>query len=181
MKDELEKYVDSQRDEFDVHTIDEVDKLRLWSNIVTEVAEPEKKVIPLWRKPIFRVAASIVLLIGCTLFFTVFSGSNNENSIANEELNEIDNHYKLLVNNQIDLIKNNSYLLEKDRADFLTLIDDLDNEYLNLKEELKLGINNQKIIEAIINNYRKKIKLMEDLLHRSFPVNNITDDEALIL
>ena len=180
MKDELEKYIESQKAEFNVHNIDEAHKLRLWGNIVSEIEEPEKKVIPLWQKPVFRVAASIVLLIGFTLFFT-WSDSSLENSFVNEELHEIDNHYKLLVNNQIALIKTNNYLSEKDREDFLSLIDDLDNEYEKLKEELKLGINNQKIIEAIISNYRKKIKLMEDLLNRSFPVNNTIDDEALTL
>ncbi|TYA74161.1 hypothetical protein [Seonamhaeicola marinus] len=182
MRDEFEKYVESQKSEFDVHSIDESDKLRLWSNIVTEVAKPEPKVIPLWKKPAFKVAASIILLLGITLFFANPIDSANESSFANQELNDIDNHYKLLVNNQIELIKNNNYLSEKDRADFLTLIDDLDSEYETLKKELKLGINNQKIIEAIINNYRKKIKLMEDLLNRSYPpTNNTLDDEAIIL
>ncbi len=181
MKDEFEKYVESQKSEFDVHNIDEVDRLRLWSNIVTEVSKPEKKVIPLWKKPVFRVAASIVLLIGCTLFFNISSDRSTENHFVNEELNDIDTHYKLLVNNQIELIKNNTHLSEPDREDFLSLIDDLDEEYNTLKEELKLGINNQKIIEAIINNYRKKIKLMEDLLNRSYPTNNTLDDEAITL
>lgn len=181
MSDELEKYVESHNAEFDVYNIDESDKLRLWSNIVTEVSKPEKKVIPLWKKPVFRVAASIVLLIGITLFFARSVKSEIQASIAHEELNEIDNHYKLLVNNQVELIKHNSYLSENDKEDFLSLIDDLDKEYEKLKQELKLGINNQKIIEAIISNYRKKIKLMEDLLNRSFPVNNTIDDEAITL
>lgn len=183
MSDELEKYVEGHKEAFDVHNIEESDKLRLWSTIVTEVSKPEAKVIPLWKRPVFRVAASIVLLIGLTFFFTMPVEPSAEQNLANQELYDIDNHYKLLVNNQIELIKNNSYLSEKDREDFLTLIDDLDEEYETLKKELKLGINNQKIIEAIINNYRKKIKLMEDLLNRSYPPvnNNTLDDEAITL
>ena len=63
----------------------------------------------------------------------------------------------------------------------MSLIDDLDSEYKILKEELKLGINNEKIIEAIINNYRKKIQLMEDLLRRTYPIKTDFEDEAIIL
>ncbi len=184
MMDELKKYTQQHKDRFDDYDLDEVDKLRLWSNIVSGLPEDEApvKVIPLWRRPALRVAASIILLIGCLVFFFGGEGVITENEMANTELYEIDNHYKLLVENQIKLIKNNSHLSKKDQDDFLQLIDDLDDEYGVLKEELKLGINNEKIIEAIINNYRKKIKLMEDLLERSYPpVKETIEDEAIIL
>ena len=108
-------------------------------------------------------------------------GQDPEQQIVNKELYDIDNHYKLLVDNQVALIKNNLNLSKEDQEDFLLLIDDLDEEYNKLKEELKLGINNEKIIEAIISNYRKKIKLMEDLLERSYPVKTDFEDEAITL
>ncbi|OEK06068.1 hypothetical protein A8C32_18730 [Flavivirga aquatica] len=179
--DELEKYIVHHRDKFDDRKMDESDKLNLWSHIAGELSEPPIKVIPLWRKSIFRVAASIVILLGCTFSFFMINGQNLENQIVNEELSDIDNHYRLLVNNQIELIKKHSNLSKEDQADFLLLIDDLDEEYQKLKEDLKQGINNKKIVEAIINNYRKKIKLMEDLLERSYPTKNNFEDEAFIL
>lgn len=181
MEDELKKYATKNQGEFDDFDLDEVDKLRLWNDIVLELPNNSKKVIPLWKKPAFKVAASIILLLGCTLLFFISGNVNTEHQMANQELYEIDNHYKLLVNNQIDLIKSNKHLSKEDQDDFLSLIDDLDNEYKVLKEELKLGINNEKIIEAIINNYRKKLKLMEDLLKRSYPIKTNFEDEAIIL
>ena len=181
MNDELKTYTTKHEGKFDDLDLDEVDKLRLWSHIVSELQETPKKVIPLWRKPSFRVAASVIILLGCTIFFFMKSNQITEHDIANEELYEIDNHYKLLVSNQINLIKNNTHLSKADQDDFLSLIDDLDNEYDILKAELKLGINNEKIIEAIINNYRKKIQLMEDLLRRTYPIKTDFEDEAIIL
>ncbi|TXE12973.1 hypothetical protein FUA26_04045 [Seonamhaeicola algicola] len=181
MSNKFEKYVEKHKLEFDVHTIDEASKLRLWGQIAPQLTKPTPKVIPLWQKPVFKVAATIVLLMGCTLFFTLYTSNINQNTIVNNELYDIDNHYKVLVNNQITLIKHNTHLTEEDRTEFLTLIDDLDQEYNKLKKELTLGINNQKIIEAIISNYRKKIKLMEDLLNRSYPINDTIDDEAITL
>ena len=181
MEDELKKYTTENQGKFDDYNLDEVDRLRLWSDIVSELPENPKKVIPLWKNPAFKVAASIVLLFGCTLFFFMKNTGTVEQQIVNEELYDIDNHYKLLVNNQIDLIRNNTHLSKEDQEDFLSLVDDLDNEYEKLKEELKLGVNNERIIEAIISNYRKKIQLMEDLLQRSYPIKTNFEDEAIIL
>lgn len=179
--DELKKYTSKHQAEFDAFDLDEVDKLRLWGAIVSEIPDAPVKVIPLWRKPIFKVAASIVLLLGCTFFFLVSGAEDPQQQIANQELQDIDNHYQLLVNNQVDLIKNNLHLSKEDQNDFLSVIDDLDEEYSKLREELKLGINNEKIIEAIISNYRKKIKLMEDLLERSYPLKTEFEDDAITL
>lgn len=181
MMDELKKYTAENQGRFDDYDLDEVDKLRLWGDIVSELPDAPAKVIPLWKKPTFRVAASIVLLIGCTFFFLLSGGQDPEQQIVNQELYDIDNHYQLLVNNQVELIKNNIHLSKEDQDDFLSLIDDLDAEYKKLKEELKLGINNEKIIEAIISNYRKKIQLMEDLLERSYPTKTDFEDEAITL
>lgn len=187
MKDELKAYTSKHEGAFDDYDLDEVDKLRLWSGIVSKMPETPQiqeetiEVIPLWKKPAVKVAASIIVLLGCTLFFFMSNNVNTEVQIANDELYEIDNHYKLMVSNQVNLIKNNTHLSKEDQDDFLSLLDDLDNEYNVLKKELKLGINNEKIIEAIINNYRKKIKLMEDLLKRSYPIKTDFEDEAIIL
>lgn len=182
MKDELEKYIIKNKAEFDENKLDEVDKLKLWSNISDELPEHPKKVISIWKKPIFKIAASIMILLGCGLSFIILNNNTNyRNSMVNQELYEIDNHYKLLVNNQIELIKNNSNLSDADQDDFLLLIDDLDAEYNKLKKELKTGVNNEIIIEAIINNYRKKIQLMEDLLKRLYPTKTNFDDGELIL
>lgn len=179
--DKLKKYTQENNTQFDTHHLDEVDKLRLWGDIVTELPEAPVKVIPLWRRSAFKIAASIVVLLGFSLLFLQLDNQQDDTQIVNEELNEIDGHYQLLVNNQVKLIKQSSHISKADQDDFLSLIDDLDEEYKTLKGELKLGINNEKIIEAIINNYRKKIKLMEDLLERSYPIKTDFEDEAYTL
>lgn len=181
MKDELEKYITEHRNEFDEHSVDEVDKLRLWSAISEALPEPEKPVIPLWKRTGFRVAASIVFLTICLFSLFIYEQGNEDFEVVNEELYEIDNHYKLLVENQIQLVKNNEHLTKQEQSDFLAYIEELDKEYGKLKSELKVGIDNQKIIEAIIQNYRKKLQLMEDLLKRSYPRKNTIDDGELIL
>lgn len=181
MKDELEKYIEDNISEFDDFNLDEEDKTKLWSKVDAALSEPIVKVVPLWKRATFRIAASIVILIACTMTFFKMSDYNSENQTVNQELNQINAHYKALVDNQIQMIKTNSNLNEQEKSAFLKLADDLDIEYGELKNELKEGINNQKIIEAIINNYKKKIELMERLLERSGSSKNNFDNSEIIL
>lgn len=181
MKDELKKYIQANKNKFDDHSIDEVEKLKLWGKISEQLPETAKKVIPLWKKSSFRVAAAVVLLFGCLFAFYTTNQDKGEYDMVSEEFRQIDTHYKSLVENQIQMVKNSTNLSKEEQDDFLNYIDELDQEYIKLKKELKQGVNNQIIIEAIINNYRKKIQIMEDLLRRSYPIQNTVDDGELIL
>ena len=180
MKDELEKYILENQSNFDDFVIDEVDKSKLWSKIESELEE-KPKVFSIWEKPILKIAASIMLLVGCLFTFFIFNQNNIENNIVNQELFEIDSHYKFLVNNHVKLVRSNTNLSKLEQEDFLLLLEDLDKEYNKLKTDLKEDVNNERIIEAIINNYRKKIQLMVDLLERSYPTKNNFDDGEFIL
>ncbi|WP_420571228.1 hypothetical protein [Kordia sp.] len=181
MKDELQKYIQANKSQFDDHSVDEVDKLALWGKISEQLSETPKKVIPLWKKASFRVAAAVILLFGCMFTYYTTNQEYEDYDMVSEEFLQIDTHYKSLVENQIKLVKNSANLSKEEQADFLNYIDELDQEYIKLKKELKQGVNNQIIIEAIINNYIKKIRIMEDLLRRSYPVQNTVDDGELIL
>lgn len=181
MKDELKNYIQTHKNEFDDHSVAEIDKLKLWSKISEQLPEASIKVIPLWKKTSFRVAAAVVFLFSCMFTYYVEDQKNGEYDMVSEEFRQIDTHYKSLVENQIQLVKNSTNLSKEEQAEFLNYIDELDQEYLKLKKELNQGVNNQIIIEAIIHNYRKKIQLMEDLLRRSYPTQNNIDDGELIL
>ncbi|MDC8002681.1 hypothetical protein POV27_01335 [Aureisphaera galaxeae] len=178
MKDELRDFIQEHRNEFDEHKID---KDALWSKIEAELEEEPKKVIPLWKRHRWKIAASILIILGSTFFFGYLNSPGIEENIVYEELQEVDNYYGSLVNQQIQLIKNHPNLSPQEQEDFLALIDELDVEYKGLKEELKEGINNEKIIEAIIHNYRQKIELMEKLLQRSLPSKKEYDEQEIVL
>jgi uncharacterized phage infection (PIP) family protein YhgE len=181
MKDELKNYIQAHKNEFEDHSIDQVDKLKLWEKISEQLPDAPTKVIPLWKKASFRVAAAAVLLFGCMFAFYAINEGDESYDMVSEEFRQIDTHYKSLVQNQIQLVKSNTNLSKAAQNDFLSYIDELDQEYIKLKKELNQGVNNQIIIEAIINNYRKKLQLMEDLLRRSYPTKNTIDESELIL
>ncbi|PCI35202.1 MAG: hypothetical protein COB60_03715 [Flavobacteriaceae bacterium] len=163
MKDHLREFVSQNKDAFNEHSLD---KERLWGAIEQAVETKKGPQLWNWYKPLLRMAALLVIAIGITVFMYQPQASNNTLSQGNELVN-IDAHYKAIVDFQINMIQQNTELSTNDKDDFLHILEELDDEYLSLKEELELGINSQKIIEAIIRNYRKKIQLMEHLLVRS--------------
>ena len=94
MKDELKEYIQAHKNKFDDHSIDEVEKLKLWGKISEQLPETPTKVIPLWKKASFRVAASVVLLVGCLFMYLATNQNDGEYDMVSEEFRQIDKHYK---------------------------------------------------------------------------------------
>ncbi|WP_136466969.1 hypothetical protein [Flagellimonas onchidii] len=180
--DNFEKYIKENKQAFDVH---KMDKDKLWGNISAQLDEEEKgKVIPLWKSYKLRVAASIVLLIGLSVIGLFLAGEPTSQGIegyANEELFEIDLHYKNLVFQQVQLVQNHPKLSTEDKEEFLSFMDELDEEYEQLKLEMQNNLDNELILEAIVNNYKKRIELIENLLKQINASKNEMDYEGYVL
>ncbi|THV60888.1 hypothetical protein EZV76_00705 [Flagellimonas alvinocaridis] len=164
MMDNFEKRIRENKEAFDVH---KVDRDKLWKGIASQLEEKaEPKVIPLWKSRGFKVAASIVLLVGLSLtaFVTMNAPGQNMEGYASEELLEIDMHYQHLVHQQVLLIQENPKLSAMDKEEFLSFMDELDEEYMQLKLEMRDNLDNERVLEAIVNNYKKRIELIENLL-----------------
>ncbi|WP_025740038.1 hypothetical protein [Aquimarina pacifica] len=179
--DNFEKYIQKNKDQFDEH---KVDHLKIWNQIETELETP--KTISLFRKfSIVKVAATLLILIGAFSIVRFYKISeinfNSEKMIVNQELRDIDVYYKNLVSFQVQLVQKNTKLLPEEKKEFLSFMDELDEEYNTLKKEMTQNLNNEYILEAIINNYKKRIELIENLLKQINTPQNSNDNEGYIL
>ena len=59
--DNFEKHIRENAAKFDTH---KADSAKMWANISAKIQKKEPKVIPLWKRPMLRIAASVVLMIG---------------------------------------------------------------------------------------------------------------------
>lgn len=161
--DNFEKHIRDNATQFNDQ---KADKAKLWANIAAELEKPEPKVIPLWKRPALRIAASIVLLLGIVSFIglSVYGGNAPGTQYVSKELLEIDMHYKSLVSYQVKLVQNNPNLSDVDKAEFLSFMDELDAEYDTLRKEMEKNLDNERVLEAIVGNYKKRIELIENLL-----------------
>ena len=63
----------------------------------------------------------------------------------------------------------------------MLFINELDEEYEMLKLELGQNLDNQLVLEAIIGNYKKRIELIENLLHQINNSKQTTSKDEYIL
>ncbi|NJB69796.1 sugar-specific transcriptional regulator TrmB [Saonia flava] len=180
--DNFEKYIAENKDSFNEH---KADRKKLWSNIEQELdKKPAPKVFKLWKSPIMKVAASIFIVLGLfsVISFFMNGGINpGQNDIVNQELEEIDMYYSSMVTQQVQLVKLNTKLSQEDKDEFLSFMDELDTEYKELRIEMKENLDNELVLAAIVNNYKKRIELIEKLLERINNSKNIEDGNGYIL
>lgn len=175
--DNFEKNIRENREQFDEH---KADKAKLWANIAPELEVSRPKVVPLWRSPLIRVAAGILLLFGISAIIGNSMMNNadqdGQDTTVSQELLDIDMHYKSLVSHQVQLVKNHPKLSEEDKEEFLLFMDELDEEYELLKLEMRKNLDNELVLEAIIANYKKRIELIENLLRQINDSKIINED-----
>ncbi len=163
--DNFEKHIRENASQFDTQ---KADRAKLWANISAELQKAEPKVIPLWKRPMLRIAASVVLFLGIASFIglSIYGGGIIETQYVSKELLDIDQHYQGLVSYQVELVKNSPHLTAMDKEEFLSFMDELDVEYETLRTEIRTNLDNERVLEAIVANYKKRIELIEKLLQQ---------------
>ncbi|GAA0719209.1 hypothetical protein GCM10009430_18000 [Aquimarina litoralis] len=183
--DDFEKYIRENKLLFDEHKADE-DKI--WADIESKLDIENKKEsvrFVIWKSPFIKIAAVICVLLGSfamlKLVTKIDTNTTHKNTAIHRELNDIDNYYKGLVSFQVALVKEHSKLSASDKEEFLSFMDELDKEYMILKEEMNANLNNEYILEAIVQNYKKRIELIENLLEQIKDSKKSDDNEGYIL
>ncbi|HDZ05930.1 hypothetical protein LCGC14_0122270 [marine sediment metagenome] len=163
--DQFEKNIRENKSVFDDQ---KADLTKMWAHIEAELNGNQPKVIPLWKSPMLRIAASIVLVMGLLglIGISAFSGVTTETNYVSQELQDIDMHYQGLVSYQVQLVQSNQQLSDSDKEEFLSFMVELDTEYKQLKIEMQNNLDNKLVLEAIIGNYKKRIELIENLLQQ---------------
>jgi hypothetical protein len=165
MSDRLEDFIREHSAEFDLYEPD----LKLWNKIEKEITP--KKVIN-WRFYVTR-AAVILLIFGASflaqrIWFKKGSGIIKTNqktaTIIIPELQEAEMYYSGLITEKMQEVKplltENPSLEKELKAD----LGELDSIYASLKNDLQDNIANDEVIEAMIQNYRLRISILEDML-----------------
>lgn len=201
MEDKLKKFADEHRDEFDVFE----PRTELWQNICEELPQKRKeaKVISIKfgdsasfsaNSMFMRVAAAIVLLVGCglTLFLMKSTAPEAGNTIAATtappvnniapELAEVEAYYVSQIEEKKS--KLSEYDLKVLGLDDQQEIDDelaqLNSNYSQLKKQLYTNPNTDEIMSAMIQNLQLRIRVLNrqlEVLQRLEQINEQPDLE----
>jgi len=163
--DRLEEQIRKHREELDLHT----PPAAIWGRVRKELGHGTIN-----RYRWLSVAAVFLAIVTTAVtFFSIghnWTGPENKSAFdtgaspAGNQLKETEIYYKGILNS-----------LYLEAAPLLTSHPDIDRElsqdisqldsiYLDIKKDLKDNVANQEVIEALIQNYRIRIKLLDDML-----------------
>jgi hypothetical protein len=174
MKDRFEKFISENRENFDFRDPDP----SIWEKVHKDIRRTRKINWLL----VSKRAAMVILIFGASFIFhelmdrsennpfMSMKGKKNSKENVIPGLNEAEAYYTGLVNQKMNELKpviaNCPSLQEEVDYD----MSELDRVYTELKSDLNDNMANQEVIEAIIENYRLKISILEDLLKELEPL-----------
>lgn len=148
MLDSLKEHIENNREDFELYPFDSEKE---WSNLAKKV-KPGKEPIARWK--LASIAACIAAIVVGTVFYMNPSGQS-ENEIA-----ELERFYNGEINQKITLIKGQ---LEDDHI--LQDLEAMDAAFAELKADLNDNVDNQEVISAMMENYRLKLQILEEILN----------------
>jgi len=174
-EDKLEAFVTQERSAFD--TLEPSSEI--WKKIEQSLPSSADKKLS-WGTYVWRAAAVVAILLSSaaiwmqqgpaevTVAEQVTPQQNNqstEGDVNIPELSEAEAYYGQQVNAMLAEVSRLSLDDPSIRESMQYDIAELDSAYVDLKNDLKDGIHNQDIVEAMIQNYRLKIQILDDILH----------------
>jgi hypothetical protein len=182
MSDRLKKHVTENRSSFEVYKGD----YDSWWNEIEDKLNKEdghsSKTIP-W-KNLLKIAASILLIMTVGIGFLWLKGNSTRYADGvslrdlSPELAEAEIYYNQMVEDKMSLIKSSNVdLVPVVIKDF----EMLDSAYNELKMDLEDNMYNEEVIDAMIQNYRIKLQILERILKdiEKSNVDNEEDEEIL--
>jgi ribosome-binding factor A len=122
---------------------------------------------------LFRVAAVIAVLLGLSITYYMIDPSINSNhvtaSILPQEIQEARMYYDKLAEEKLQKI--NNCAASTSEASYIQKVVDneitiLDSSSVKLENELQNDSQNERLINALLRNYKTKSDLLDDILKR---------------
>ena len=163
--DRLENFIKTNREEFD----QQEPSAKVWENISSTTGKT--KVIRL-NTQLIRVAAviAIVIVTSVLLYNTKilapgnYAGNSNDPEIR--ELIEAETFYAQQVNGKLKEIRKCYYTFPELKEEIETDLSELEEMYNDLKIDLKENVSKKAVIEAMIENNRYRLKLVDQVLEQ---------------
>jgi cellulose synthase/poly-beta-1,6-N-acetylglucosamine synthase-like glycosyltransferase len=163
--DKLEEHIRKNREDLDRYSPPK----GIWKNIRKKLTK-DKYLSRQW----ISIAAMIVVILGTAVIFfrpeyrlsssDKQKNRNDDLTLIVPQLKETETYYNNLINSLYSeakpLLTNNPVINKELNSD----LSQLDSICTDLKKDLKDNIANQDVVEALIQNYRIKIRILEDML-----------------
>lgn len=188
MSDKLEKFINEHRDEFDIYE----PSPDLWWKIADRMDNPAIKHKDNWYY-IFRIAAILIIVFVSFFIYEkiivkqpvtkINKRDKEELTVEKAEMLSAEVYYNHQINLLLDELDKNYPEFQSVRKDVELDLAELDNACSELKKELGNNINNEEIIIKLIENYRLKLSILEEVLsqlRKAKKINELSKDNKNI-
>lgn len=166
-QDRLESFVKENRHEFDQMEPSD----QLWNSInqlLNEAPKQRTRKFP-WMK--IAAVAVLALLLPFAIYEVNFSGQKQSAKAAPldpevQELIEAEAYYAVEVTGKLAEIQKCYKVHPELKSEIEGDLSELESMYLSLKNDLKENVSNKEVIEAMIENNRNRMKLVDDVLEQ---------------
>ena len=156
--DKLEKFISNHREEFDVYE----PSTDVWEKINPEGSVSKRSYSWIWK------AAIILVVIGASYLVDKqirnngnLAGAKQESVIP--ELAEAEKYYTGLITTKMNEVQPYLSSYPEIKKDLRMELAELDKIYKGLKNDLKDNVSNEEVIKAMIQNFRLKLQLLEEI------------------
>jgi hypothetical protein len=173
MENRFEEFIRDKREAFDFREPDPM----LWKKIEADIRP--RRIIN-WRTIASRAAAVLIIFAASYVVHEIIDNSDRTltakksrqketKEIIIPELQEAELYYSGLINEKLEEIKPILTGCPAVETELKFDMSELDSLYTDLKLDLKDNVANQEVVEAIIENYRLRIAILQDLLNELQP------------
>lgn len=166
-RDRLESFVEENRHEFDYMEPSE----KVWEAINLKLDQDQKK--PERKFLLLKIAALIVLVLAIPAVIYLQSGNTRFGAKNNvpvdpeiQELMEAEAYYAEEVSGKLAEIQKCYKVHPELKSEIETDLSELESMYISLKKDLHENISNREVIEAMIENNRNRMKLVDEVLEQ---------------
>lgn len=161
----LEDFIKANRDEFDFRK----PSPEVWKRIESDTRKTKVISIQIYfvrAAAVLAIAAIFSVLLWQSNILTPGNMASNNNDPELKELIDAEAFYAHQVNAKLKEIKKCYYTLPELKNEVEMDLNELEAMYMVLKTDLKENISNKIVIEAMIENNRFRLKLVDDVLEQ---------------
>ena len=174
--DEFKNWLDKNEEAKNFYNTD-LDSI--WEGIDADLNKT-KTLKPFHKRMWVRVAASLLLIatVGAFLFKPEAAPEAGfALGDVSEELAETEFFYASQLDEKLEIIKASGADVDQE---LFTHLDELDGIYKELMKDLKDGADNEEVVEAMIQNYRIRLQMLEQILSEIQDTDTNEEDEITI-
>ncbi len=180
-KDPLQEFIRNNRESFE----SSFDAEKSWERLQAKQQKTRKTdstaSSPIVNLSWLKIAAMMTFVAGIA-YFIINNETGTDTQVVNNhyhlslsdlspELAEVEHHYANSIEAKMQQVRKMD--VDEDLLSELKLIDE---ERALLDDEMQNAVNNERIIKAIIKNYRMKLNLLEEMMEDINKAKNKSDD-----